>query len=157
MDDNKKIITRAIYGNQIQTFRNIIRIATGEMETLKDVLSCTVNGAKILNASIEGRDKNSIKVRVNSEFEIHIWYMTDSDTNVYKVNAQSSDLIEIVKPGADRFTREEVNAWMKEKPKCIDTTIISEKEGNQVAVQLEYVLEAEIIGETLLNVKVYKT
>lgn len=157
MEDTRRIITRAVYGNRIQTFRNIVRIATGEGETLKDVLGCTINEARVLSASIDGDDTKGIKVGVNVEFEIHIWYRTDNDTKVSKVDAKSSETIEIEKQGAERFNLEEVSVWMKEKPKCVDTTIISEKEGDLVAVQLEYVLEAEIIGETLLNVKVFRT
>jgi hypothetical protein len=156
VEDNKKIITRAVYGDRIQTFRDIVRIATDEAEKLKDVLGCTIIGAKILSASIEGDDKKGIKVRVDAEIEIHIWVQTDNDTKVSKDIVKTSDIVEIEKQGAERFSQEEVSAWMKEKPKCVDTTIISEKEGDLVAVQLEYVLEAEIIGETLLNVKVFK-
>lgn len=156
MEDNKKIITRAVYGNRIQTFRNIVRVETGEVEKLKGVLGCTINKAKVLSAFIEGDDKKGKKVRADVEFEIHIWYQTDNDTNVSKVNAKSSDIVEIEKEGAEQFSQEEVRVWMKEKPKCIDTAIIREKEGERVDVQLEYVLEAEIIGETLLNVKVFK-
>ncbi len=157
MEDTKKIITKAVYGNRIQTFRNTVRIATGEAEKLKDVLGCTINGSRVLNAFIEGEGKKSIKVRVNTEFEIHIWYRTDTDTKVSKFNANSSDLVEIEKQGTERFSHEEVSVWMKEKPKSVDTTIISGKEGDLVAVQLEYVLEAEIIGETVLSVRVFKT
>lgn len=157
MEENKKIITRALYGNRIQTFRNIIRVETGETEKLKDVLGCSVNGAKVLSASIEGDDKKSVKVRTEVEFEIHIWYQTDNDTKVSKGNAKSSDIVEIEKQGTARFSHEEVSVRMKEKPKCVDTAIISDEGRELVAVQLEYTLEAEIIGETLLNVKVFKT
>jgi hypothetical protein len=157
VEDTKKIITRAVYGNRIETFRNIVRITTGESEKLKDVLGCTINGAKVLGASIEGDNKKNIKIRADVESEIHIWYRTDNDTKVSKVDAKTSDIIEIEKQGTERFSHEEVSVWMKEKPKCVESTIISEKEGDLVAVQLEYVLEAEIIGETLLNVKVFKT
>ena len=84
-----------------------------------------------------------------------MWYLTDKDTKVHKVDAKSSDIIEIEKQGTGEFSHEDVSVWMKENPKFVDATIISEKEGDLVAVQLEYVLEAEIIGETLLNVKVF--
>ena len=156
MEDIKQIITRAVYGNRIQTYRNIARIATGELEKFKDFLGCYVNGAKVLSASIEEDDKKSKKVKVDVEFEIHIWYRTDNDTKVYKAYTRSSDMIEIEKQGSETFSREDAKAWIKEKPKCVDTAIISEKEGDLVAVQLEYVLEAEVLGETLLNVKVYR-
>lgn len=157
MEDTKKIITRAVYGNRTQTYRNIVRIQTGEVEKLKNVLGCTINGAKVLGAFIQGDDKKSIKVRVDVEFQIHIWYRTDNDTKVSKVDVKASDIVEIEKQGAERFSHEEVSVWMKENPKCVDTSIISEAGGDLVAVQLEYELGAEIIGETLLNVKVYKT
>lgn len=157
MEDIKKIITRAVYGNRIQTFRNIVSIPTGELEKFKDVLGCTVNGVKVLSTSIEGDDKKGQKVRVDVEFEIHIWYRADNDTKVYKTDAKVSDIIEVAKQGTEQFSNEDVKVWMKEKPKCVDTAIISEKEGDLVAIQLEYVLEAEIVGDTLLNVKVYKT
>jgi hypothetical protein len=155
VEDSKKIITRAVYGNRIQTIRNIVRIPTRELEKLKDVLGCTINGAKILSASIEEGDNKAIKVRVNVGFEVHMWYLTDKDTKVHKVDAKSSDIIEIKKQGTGEFSHEDVSVWMKENPKFVDATIISEEEGDLVAVQLEYVLEAEIIGETLLNVKVF--
>ena len=153
MEDNKRIITRAVYGNRIQTVRNTVRIATGDMDEMKDVLGCAVNGAKILSASIEGDDKKGIKVRTTVEFDLHIWYRTDNDTRVHKVNAQSSDIVEIEKQGPERFSHEEVSVRMKEKPKCVDTSIITKKEGDLVAVQLEYVLEAEIIGENITYCK----
>ena len=157
MEDTKKIITRAVYGNQMQTIRSTVHIATGELEKFKDVLGCTVNGANLLSASIDGEDEKGKKVRADVGFEIHIWYRTDNDTKVYKVDAKSSDIIEIEKQGAERFSHEDVKVRMKEKPQCVDTAIISEKAGDLVAVQIEYVLEAEIIGETILNIKVFKT
>lgn len=156
MEDIQKIITRAVYGNRIQTFRNIARIPSGKLEKFKDVLGSAVNGAKIVSASIEGDDKKGKKVRTDVEVELHIWYRSDNDTKVYKANAIFSDMIEVEKQGAEQFSHEDVKVWVKEKPKCVDTAIISENEGDLVAVQLEYALEAEIVGETLLKVKVYR-
>jgi hypothetical protein len=157
VEDIKRIITRAVYGNRIQTVRNTVRIAAGEPEKIKEVLGCAVNGARILDASIEEDVTKGKKVRVNAELEIHIWYRTDSDTKVYRTITETSDIVEVEKQGAERFSHEDVKMWMKEKPKCVGAALVSEKEGDLVAVELEYVLEAEIIGETLLNVKVYKT
>jgi len=155
VEETKKIITKAVYGNRIQTFRNIVRIPVREGEMIKDVLGGTINRAKILSTSIEEDDNRGIKVRVNAEFEIHIWYWSDNDTKVYKVNAESSDIIEIKKQGPENFSHVDVSVWMKEKPEYIDAAVIGENKGDQIAVQLEYALEAEIIGETLLNIKVF--
>jgi len=155
VEDTKKIITRAVYGNRIQTFQNSVRIPTGKAEKLRDILGCTVSGAKILSAFPEEDDKNGKKARVDVLFEIHIWYWADNETKVYKADATTSDVIEFEKQGVESFRNEEVQAWMKEKPKCVDVKLVSGKEEDLVEVQLEYVLEAELIGETMLNVKVF--
>jgi hypothetical protein len=128
-----------------------------EGEKLQDVLGSTIIGAKVLSSSIEGDDQKAVKVKANVEFEIHIWYRTDNDTKVSRTSVKSSDIIEIEKQGAERFKHEKVSVWIKEMPKCVDTAIIREKVVDLVEVQLEYALGAEIIGETLLNVKVFKT
>jgi len=90
VENTKKIITRAVYGTRAQAFRNSIRIAIDEAERMKDILGCAINGARVLNAAIEGDDIRGKKVRADVEFEIHIWYRTDQDTKVYKANAKSS-------------------------------------------------------------------
>lgn len=155
MENTKKILTKAVYGNQIKTFRTVVRIPAGELEKLKDVLGGMVNRAKILSTAIEEDDNKGIKIRVDAEFEVHIWYLSENDTKIYKIDVKSSDMIVIEKQGAEQFNHEDLSVWIKEKPKCVDAAIISEKEGGLVSVQLEYVLEAEIIGEAVLNVKVY--
>lgn len=157
MEDTKRIITRAVYGNKVQTFRNNIRISTNEGEKLTDVLGCTINGAKVTGASIEGEGEKGKKVRVHVKFDIHTWYRSGNDTKVVKVSAEQSDIIEIAKQGPESYSNEEVHVWMKEAPKCLDTTSRCKTEGNLLAVPVEYVLEAEIIGETELNVRVYNS
>ena len=155
MEEIKRIITRAVYGNRTQRFQNIVRIPAREMGKLKDVLGGMINGAKVLNTSIEEADNKGIQVRADVEFEVHIWYWSDNDTKVYKTDVKSSDVIAFEKQRSDRFSHEDVRVWMKEKPRFIGASIIREPEGDVVAVQLEYELEAEIIGEALLNVKVF--
>lgn len=157
MEDTKKIITRAVYGHKIQTFRNIARIAAGEGETLTDILGCTINGAQVVSSSIEEDFGRGKRVKAVIKFDIHIWYRSENDTRVSKVTAEFPNIIEIVKQGAEFYDHEEVNVWIKQAPNCVDKTVMVQTEGNMAVLQIESMLEAEIIGETTLNIKVFET
>jgi spore coat protein E len=153
MADIKKIITRAVYGRRIQTFRNISKLAT-ETENPVDVLGCIISESKILSSFIERDNERGKQVRANVKSDIHVWYRIGRDTRISKISAEFSDIIEVAQQGTESFSHEEVNVWIKEKPKCVDAIVA---EGNLIIVQLEYALEAEIIGETTLTVKVFET
>ena len=154
MEDAKRIITRAVYGHKTQTFRNIVRIAVGEGEKLTDILGCTITGAKVSGSSIEEDDRKGKKVKVSLRLDIHAWYRSENDTKVSKTNAEFSNIIEIAKQGPENYRNEEVKVLMRRMPKCVEKAIV-QKEGNLAEVQIESELEAEIIGETVLNVKVF--
>jgi hypothetical protein len=46
--------------------------------------------------------------------------------------------------------------WIRGTPKCIGNPVVVQTGENMVAVQIEYMLEAEVIGETVINVKVFE-
>lgn len=156
MEDTKKIITRAVFGHINQTFRNTARFAINEEDNHIEILGCTITGAKVLSSSIEGSDVKSKKVKVNLNFDLHIWYQSKGDTKISKVNAELSDIVEIANQGTENYSHEDVYVWIRGIPKCADIPVITQTGGNLVAVQIEYVLEAEIIGETAINVKVFE-
>lgn len=154
MEDAKRIITRAVYGHKIQTFRNIVRIAVGEGERLTDILGCTVTGAMITGSSIEEDDGNGKKVKVSLKLDIHAWYRSENDTKVSKTSAEFTNVIVIAKQGPENYKNEEVKVLTRRMPKCVEKAVV-QKEANLVEVQIESELEAEIIGETVLNIKVF--
>ncbi|MGE5496070.1 MAG: outer spore coat protein CotE [Burkholderiales bacterium] len=156
MEDSKKIITRAVFGHINQTFRNTVNIAINEEDKDIDILGCKISGAKVLRSSIEGYDGKSKKVKVDLSFGIHVWYKSKDDTRISKVNAVLTDIIDIEKQGTEDFSHEDVYVWIRGTPKCIGKPVVIEAEENMVAVQIEYMLEAEVIGQTVINVKVFE-
>jgi hypothetical protein len=155
VEDTKKIITRAVFGHINQTFRNTARIAINEEDKHTEILGCTITGAKVLRPFIERDEGKSKKVKVNLNFDLHIWYQSKNDTKISKVNAEISDTVEIANQGTETYSHEDVYVWIRGIPKCVDKPAI-QAGGNLAAVQIEYVLEAEIIGETAINVKVFE-
>ncbi len=156
MEDSKKIITRAVFGHINQTFQNTVNIAINEEDKHIDILGCKISGAKILRSSIEGDDGKSKQVKVDLNFGIHVWYKSNDDTRISKVNAVLTDIINIEKQGNEEFSHEDVYVWIRGTPKCIGNPVVVQTGENMVAVQIEYMLEAEVIGETVINVKVFE-
>ncbi len=156
MEDTKKIITRAVFGHINQTFQNTVNIAINEEDKHIDILGCKISGAKLLRSSIEGGNGESKKVKVSLGFGIHVWYKSKNETRISKVNAEHTDIIEIAKQGTENFSNEDVYVWIRGTPKCIDKPVVIQTGENLVAVQIEYMLEAEVIGETVINVKVFE-
>lgn len=157
MEEVRTIITNAVYGRNEKTFRKIIRVTADEGENDPEVLGCCVCGAKVLSSSIEADIEEGKKAKAKVKFDIHIWYRTGSDTKVAKVSTEFSDVIEVCKQGTQSFTHEKLSVWMKDKPRCLEPVVIDNSEGNQIAVEMEYILEAEIIGKAMLSVKVFDT
>lgn len=153
MEENKKIIVKAVYGAAIKTFRKIIRITYDEGQ----VLGCTLCRAKVKGSFIEGVFDKSIRIKAEVQSHLHIWYEADNDTKVIEVCTIFSDYLEIDKQGFENYCNEEVFIRLKEEPKCLETIYITNAEKNQITVQIEYTLEAEVIGDTVLNVKVFET
>lgn len=153
MRDNRKIITKAVYGRTAQVYRKVVRISYDQ----GDVLGCTICKATVLRVCIESDDDQSKIVRAEVKFEMHIWYRQNRDSYVAKMSIEFADSIVILKRGTESFSDEKAFVLIKEKPKCLETINITNAEKNKIAVQIEYTLEAEIIGETILNVKVFET
>ncbi len=157
MEESRRIIADAVYGKKTQAFRKIIRVTADEEQKSTEILGCRVCGAKVLGSCIEVDNGAGKKVKAKVNFDIHIWYRTESDTKVAKLSAEFFEHIEVAKQGAETFSHEKADVWIKENPKCLEPIVIGNPEGNQFAVEMEYALEAEVIGEGALSVKVFDT
>ncbi len=154
MEEIKKIIAKAAYGQSTKAFSKGIDINTYERKKPTKILGCIITDAEISDCSFEGNVENGKAVRVNGKFDTHLWYGLGGDTKVAKASAKFSDVVTIYAQGAEKYSDEEIRAWVSQAPKCCGTSIIDGHEGACVKVQVEYELGAEIVGQTTLNVKV---
>lgn len=157
MEVIKKIIAKASYGQDIQSFNKDIHINTYERKKPSEILGCIITGTEILSCSLEENVQNGKGVRVNGKFDVNLWYGLSGDTKVAKVSTNFSDVIVINAEGVEKYKNEEVRAWIEKAPESTGTTIADRQEEPGVAVQVEYELGAEIIGQTALNVKVIQS
>ncbi len=154
MEQIKKIMAKAAYGQGAQVFSKGIDINTYERKRPTQILGCIITDAEVLSCCFGGNVENAKEVRVNVKFDTHLWYGLGSDTKVAKVSTKFLDTVKINAQGSEQYSGEEVRAWIKQAPKCTKTSIIDGHEGASVNVQVEYELGAEIVGQTTLNVRV---
>lgn len=156
MEEIKKIIAKASYGQETQSFSKSILINTYDRKKPAEILGCIITDAEISSCSLEQNVKKGKGVRVNGKFNVHLWYGQSGDTKVVKAAADFSDVVTIYTQGTQDFKNEEVRAWIKKAPQYTKATIMDRPEETGVSVLVEYELGAEIIGQTSLNVRVIK-
>ena len=156
MEVIKKIIAKASYGQNIQSFNKDILINTYDRKKPSEILGCIITGAEILSCSLE-EVQNGKGVRVNGKFDVNLWYGLSSDTKVAKVSTNFSDVVVISAEGVEKYNNEEVRTWIEKAPEFFGATITGQHEEPDVVVQVQYELGAEIIGQTSLNVKVIES
>jgi hypothetical protein len=154
MEEIKKIIAKAAYGQGTKSFRKDIHINTDDRKKPAEILGITITNAMISSCTLEGNRDNGKAVRVKGTFDVHLWYALNGDTKAVKVGSKFSDIVMVYGQDAVSYKNEEVNAWIQKTPECTATSIVDGPEGTGVTAVVEYALGAEIVGQTTLNVKV---
>jgi hypothetical protein len=154
MEEIKKIIAKAAYGQGTKPFSKDIHINTFERKKPTEILGINVTNAQISSSTFEGNIKNGKVVRIKGTFDVHLWYALNGDTKVAKVNTKFSEIVMVSGQEAEKYNNEEVRAWIQKAPKCSGTSIVDGPEGPGVKATVAYELGAEIVDQTTLSVKV---
>jgi spore coat protein E len=157
MEEIKKIVAKAAFGQGTKSFSKDVHINTNESKKPTEILGITVTDAKITSCAFAGNMNKEKVVRIQGTFDVHLWYALNSDTKVTKVGVKFSDIVMVSGPEADNYHNEEARAWIQRTPTCSGTSIVDGPEGPGVTAIIEYELGAEIVGLTTLNVKVVYT
>lgn len=152
MEEIKKILAKAAYGQGAKSFSKDININT-EGKKPTEILGIIITNAEILSYALEGNIENGKVVRIKGTFDVHLWYALNGDTKVTKVSAKFSDIVIVSGQEAEKYNNEEVRAWIQKTPQCSGTSIIDGPEGPGVTASVKYELGAEIVGQTTLSVK----
>ena len=154
MEEIKKIIAKAAYGQGIKSFRREIHLNTDERKKPTEILGIVVTNAAISGCTLEGNRDGGKAVRVKGTYDVHLWYALNGDTKSVKTGAKFSDVIIVSGQGGENYSNEEARAWIQKAPQSTGTSVAEGAEGSGVTATVEYVLGAEVVGQTALNVKV---
>jgi len=154
MEEIKKIIAKAAFGQGTESFRKEVHINTEERKKPAEILGTIITNAAISSCTLEGNVSNGKAVRIKGTFDVHLWYTQNGDSKAVKTGAKFSNVVMVYGQEAEKYSNEEVRAWIQKAPECLGTTIVDSPEGSGVKAAVEYELGAEVVGLTTLNVKV---
>jgi len=151
----REIITKAICGTGKQNFQYTehLTIPVGRIPT--SILGSSVTRLKLtepLVTEIAGDGKKN--VRVSGTFDINVWYAYNDDqaTDVAKETTKFTEVIPITDISENIIGQVDARAVLTKTPQCYKT-VITEK--NQIQIDVELGIYAEIVGETKVFVQVY--
>ncbi|PAB56354.1 outer spore coat protein CotE [Anaeromicrobium sediminis] len=151
------IITNAVCGRATQTCQTTIFICSENNVEPTQVLGCTITNAKIRGSKFEDSSDKDINIRIDGEFEIHVWYETTGDTAVSKNNGKFSEVISIESlEEAKEYHNRSISAWISKNPVSLGTMIVNKAGVPMISIQVEYELGVEVVGETGINILSYK-
>lgn len=156
MEEIKKILAKAAYGQGTKSFSKDININT-EGKKPTEILGIFITNAEIVSYALEGNINNGKVVKIKGKFDVHLWYALNGDTKVTKGSAKFSDIVIVSGQEAEKYNNEEVRAWIQKTPQCSGTSIIDGPEGPGVTATVKYELGAEVVGQTTLSVKAIYT
>lgn len=151
----REIITKAICGTGNQNFHYTegLNIPVGRIPT--SILGSSVTRLRLtepLVTEIAGDGKKN--VRVSGTFDINVWYAYNNDqaTDVAKETVKFTETIPIADISENIMGQIEARAVLTKAPQCHKTMIT---DNNQIQVDVELGIYAEIVGETKVFIQVY--
>ncbi|GAB4265111.1 outer spore coat protein CotE [Thermincola ferriacetica] len=153
----REIITKAVCGSGQQNFRYVEYLSVPAGRIPSSILGSSITRYRLtepLKAEISPSGKKT--VRVSGTFDINVWYSYNNDqaTDVAKETVKFTEIIPIDDISEGIIGPMDARAILTKAPQCIRTLASGQ---NQIKVEIEMELYAEIIGETKVYVQVYPT
>lgn len=152
----RTIITNAVCGRTTQTCHPTVYIPSENSVEPTQVLGCTITNAEIQESKFENFTNNSINIKVEGEFVIHVWYETSGDTIVSKSKVKFSEVIPVESLEEEKYHKKSILSRIIKNPTCIGTMIVNKDGTPSIAIQVEYEIGIEVIGEARVNILSYK-
>lgn len=151
----REIITKAVCGTGNQNFHytEVLNIQVGRIPT--SILGSSVTRLRLTEPLVtEINSDGSKSVRVSGTFDINVWYAYNNDqaTDVAKDTVKFTETIAINAISENIMGQIDARAVLVKSPQCHKTIIT---ENNQIQVDVELGIYAEIVGETKVFVQVY--
>lgn len=147
----RTIITNAVCGEATETFKTVVYITADEKEPSK-ILGCTIKNTEISESSFDAISPKKMDITVNGKFEAHVWYEASGDTKVAKNIIQFSEKIQLDDIEDNKYYNKHVLAWINKSPDIIKNSIVYKDGKAAIAVEVEYEIGVEVIGEARLNI-----
>ena len=148
-NDYREIITKAVCGRGRKLTKSMHHITPSHKPS--SILGCWV-----INHIYRAKQKSANIVEIHGSYDVNIWYSFNDNTKTEVVSEKVNYCDEVKLTNQDENCLhgecDEVIAKVVQQPNCLQCKI--EKQGNQIAVEVEREFVVKVIGETKVNVKV---
>lgn len=149
------IITNTVCGKKTQLCQNTIGLDVDDIALPTQILGSAIRNSHIEESKIVDICNDFMLVNVTGEFEVHVWYEENDNTNVVKSYEKFSQDISIpVIEGVDYYSKK-ILCKLSQKPISLGAMLINKCGCPTISVEVEYEVEIEITGEARLNVLCY--
>lgn len=152
----KEIITKSVCGKAEKIFLIEELIYLPGDQNLTRVLGSTVTRLKIGQSGLnEAAASQKPGINISVAFKVHVWYAYNDGkaTGLIKKNVYFNEVLPVKAAHNEVINPVDVRLQIFQTPECLDALII---EGNQIRVNVQLGIRAEIIGETRILVCTYK-
>ncbi|KNZ70988.1 hypothetical protein Tfer_0057 [Thermincola ferriacetica] len=148
----REIITKAVCGKgQIQQ-QNVVNIRVPEPGEVQ-ILGHYVTNARLKSAvpleSVSARKM----VKVEGQYDLHVWYAAGQDTNSVKKTIDYIETIPITTFAEEDFNDAQARGEITSRPKCKKAYLTEDGQSKIIRLEIEQGLAVEVIGTTKLFVK----
>ncbi|QEK10921.1 outer spore coat protein CotE [Crassaminicella thermophila] len=156
----RTIITNAVCGRAIHPCQTTVYISSEDNVEPDRILGCAVTNAEINGSKFEEFSDDNINIRINGEFEVHVWYEANGDTNVSKSYSKFSEVIPVESLEGEKYYQQDyfnkrIIAWINKNPVSQGAMIVNKSGLPTIAIQVAYELGVEVMGEAKINILSY--
>lgn len=156
-DEMRTIIADTIAGRAIQTCQDTLYIKTRGTIEPTQALGCSIKNAKLKSSRFEEMNDQILYVRVNGEFDLHVWVEVNEDTKVTKRTIRFSDVIPVESLEGtnyyeEGFDNKTIIPWLNKEPVSLGTMVVNRAGVSEISIEVEYEIGVEILEKTRMNV-----
>ncbi len=150
----REIITKAVCGTARKTLRYTHYISPPPDVVPSQVLGCSVTEMRLNEPEVKERNINAITIGAGGTFEVHIWYAykNGKETDVLRYPINFQEFLPVEDFECQNAGTIDAKITISKCPVVVESAIT---EDNQIKLETELEISAEVIGETKILVQVY--
>lgn len=148
----REVVTKAVCAKGQLKQHSIIEFPITTPKEIQ-VLGSHITKPKLNSALPITSSTNKKLVKVDGQYDLHVWYALGQDTHSVKKTVNYIETIPLTFFGDEDYTNPKAHAEITSRPKCTKTYVTNEGSVKKIKLEIKQGLAAEVVGMTKLFVK----
>lgn len=150
----RQIITKAVCGTAQKSlnYTHYAQLPNGVVPN--QVLGCSVTELRLHEPEVKNSNTQPIILDIGGIFEVHVWYAYNNgkETDVLRCPVHFEDSLTLEDYNCQNTSKVDAKVKIDKSPVIVESEITAD---NQIKLEIELAISAEIIGETQMLVQVF--